>query len=112
LFVKNGKLVFTYNFLGIPPEQRLVCDAPKSGTHIVGVDFAKQAESDSASKLPTPRLINLMTDPQEREPFSLPHLHTWTAYHLNRIIGDFEDSVHREPPIPMGAPLDHVPRTS
>jgi arylsulfatase len=43
--VKNGKLVFTFNFLGIPPEQQLACAAPKSGTHVVGVEFAKQSIS-------------------------------------------------------------------
>jgi arylsulfatase len=68
--------------------------------------------SDSASKLPTPRIVNLVTDPQERERVSLPHLHTWTAYHLNRLIGDFQASVHRESLIPMGAPLDYLPKTS
>jgi arylsulfatase len=41
MFVKGGKLVFVYNFLGIPPEQRLSCDAPKLGKHIVGVEFIK-----------------------------------------------------------------------
>ncbi|MCH8617162.1 arylsulfatase [Sphingomonas sp. SM33] len=41
LFVKDGELVFAYNFLGIPPEQQLRCAAPKSGKHIVGVEFAK-----------------------------------------------------------------------
>jgi arylsulfatase A-like enzyme len=41
MFVKGGKLVFVYNFLGIPPEQRLSCDAPKLGQHIVGVEFIK-----------------------------------------------------------------------
>lgn len=41
MFVKGGKLVFIYNFLGIPPEQRLTCDAPKQGKHIVGVEFIK-----------------------------------------------------------------------
>jgi arylsulfatase len=65
--------------------------------------------SDSASKLPTPRIINLVTDPQEREPVSLPHLHTWTAYHLNKLIGDFEKSVRSEALIPSGAPLEYVP---
>ena len=54
-------------------------------------------------------LINLATDPQEREPASLPHLHPWAATHFNRILHDFEASLHREPPIPMGAPLDHIP---
>jgi arylsulfatase len=66
--------------------------------------------SDAATKLPTPRLINLTTDPHEREAVSLPHLHTWVAYHFNDLLGSFQASVAREPLIPMGAPLDHVPR--
>src|SRR6476646_6644849 len=43
LFVNGGQLTFVYNFLGIPPEQRLACAAPKSGKHIVGVAFAKKS---------------------------------------------------------------------
>ncbi len=46
LFVKNGKLVFAYNFLGIPPEQRLTCDVPQAGKHIVGVEFAKSGHGE------------------------------------------------------------------
>lgn len=42
LFVKERKLTFAYNFLGMPPEQKLTCDAPTSGKHIVGVEFAKE----------------------------------------------------------------------
>jgi arylsulfatase A-like enzyme len=42
LFVKDGKLTYVYNFLGIPPEQKIVGDAPTSGTHIVGVEFTKK----------------------------------------------------------------------
>jgi arylsulfatase len=68
--------------------------------------------SDAASRLPTPRLINLVTDPKERETVSLPYLHSWTAYHLNKLIADFEASLQREPLIPMGAPIDHVPATA
>lgn len=41
MFVKNGKLTFVYNFLGIPPEQRLTCDAPQMGKHIIGIEFIK-----------------------------------------------------------------------
>jgi arylsulfatase len=70
---------------------------------------AQKYMQDSAEALPTPRLINLNTDPQERERVPLPHLHTWAATHLNRIIAEFEASTRREPLIPMGAPLDHVP---
>jgi arylsulfatase len=46
LFVKDGKLTYVYNFLGIPPEQRLEADAPTSGTHIVGIDFTKERVGD------------------------------------------------------------------
>jgi arylsulfatase len=45
MFVKGGKLVFVYNFLGIPPEQRLTTEAPKRGKHIVGVEFNKESIS-------------------------------------------------------------------
>src|SRR5204862_3413060 len=69
---------------------------------------AQKYMHDAAVKLPTPRLINLATDPQEREPVSLPYLHSWVATHFNRIIGEFESSLHREPPIPIGAPLEHI----
>jgi hypothetical protein len=65
--------------------------------------------TDPALRLATPHLINLITDPQEREPVPLPYLHTWTATHFNRMIGEFQASVQREPLIPAGAPLGHVP---
>ncbi|HET6340542.1 MAG TPA: arylsulfatase [Polyangiales bacterium] len=42
LYIKNHRLHYVYNFLGIPPEQRLVGDLPRSGTHIVGVEFVKK----------------------------------------------------------------------
>jgi arylsulfatase len=73
---------------------------------------AQMSEVDAPARLATPRLINLTTDPQEREPIPLPHLHTWVATHVNRLIGEFEDSTKREPPIPLGAPLDHIPSAS
>jgi arylsulfatase len=41
LFVKDGTLTYVYNFLGIPPEQRISAPAPRSGRHIVGVEFVK-----------------------------------------------------------------------
>jgi arylsulfatase len=64
---------------------------------------------DPAGRLPTPRIINLITDPQEREAISLPHLHSWTTAHFGRIINDFRASLRREPLIPSRAALDHVP---
>jgi len=70
---------------------------------------AQRYMQDPAARLPTPRLVNLTTDPQEREPVSLPYLHSWVAAHFNRLIGQFEASLQHEPLIPMGAPLDHIP---
>jgi arylsulfatase len=65
--------------------------------------------TDPVGKLPTPHVINLITDPQEREPVSLPYLHSWTAAHFNRLLASYQASVKREPPVPAGAPLDFVP---
>ena len=70
---------------------------------------AQKYMSDAAAKLPPPRLINLTTDPQEREAVSLPYLHSWTAY-FNRLVAEFESSVRREPLIPAWASVDHLPQ--
>jgi arylsulfatase len=51
LFVKGGTLFWVYNFLGVPPEQRLTADAPKVGTHIVGVEFTKESMSQQLETL-------------------------------------------------------------
>jgi hypothetical protein len=56
-----------------------------------------------------PHIINLIADPQEREPLNLPYLHSRTATHFNRLLADYQASVKRETPIPAGAPLDFVP---
>jgi arylsulfatase A-like enzyme len=56
LFVKGGKLTFVYNFLGIPPEQRLSCDAPSSGKHVVGVEFTKEGHGEHGEALGTMKL--------------------------------------------------------
>jgi len=47
MFVKDGHLNFVYNFLGIPPEQKLRCPAPTSGKHIVGVEFKKESITEN-----------------------------------------------------------------
>jgi arylsulfatase A-like enzyme len=53
MFVKDGQLSFVYNFLGIPPEQKLTCPAPTSGKHVVGVDFKKKSISKKNETLGT-----------------------------------------------------------
>jgi arylsulfatase len=47
MFVKDGKLNFVYNFLGIAPEQKLSCPASQSGRHIVGVEFTKESMGEN-----------------------------------------------------------------
>jgi arylsulfatase len=66
--------------------------------------------ADPIQKLATPYLINLIVDPKERKPFDFPYVHSWTSIHFGKILKDFAASVRREPLIPAGAPLDHVPR--
>jgi hypothetical protein len=65
--------------------------------------------TDPPARLATPRLTNLVTEPQEREPVALPHLPTWVATHLNKLIAQFHASTGQEPLIPLGAPLDQRP---
>jgi hypothetical protein len=56
LFVKGGTLTYAFNFLGIPPEQRLSAPAPRSGRHIVGVEFAKDRTGDHYEPIGTAKL--------------------------------------------------------
>jgi arylsulfatase len=67
-------------------------------------------EDDSALRLSTPHVINLLADPKEREPYSYPYLHTSVFAHVGKII--YQSSVKREPLIPAGASLDYVPRAA
>jgi arylsulfatase A-like enzyme len=41
LFIKDGQVVYVYNFLGVPPIYRVTAPAPTSGKHIIGVEFTK-----------------------------------------------------------------------
>jgi len=42
LFVRDGQVSYAYNFLGIPPEDRISGPSPTAGKHIVGVEFTKE----------------------------------------------------------------------
>jgi hypothetical protein len=46
LFLTDTEAVFVYNFLGIPPEQRVAGPRPEPGRHIIGVEFAKESMSE------------------------------------------------------------------
>ena len=41
LYVKDHKIVYVNNFLGIDADQTVIADAPRDGRHIVGVEFTK-----------------------------------------------------------------------
>jgi arylsulfatase len=71
--------------------------------------YSQRTLTEPAQKLASPYLVNLITDPSEREAFDLPHLHSWAGVHFARILGEFAKTLQREPVIPSGAPLDHVP---
>lgn len=40
---------------------------------------APQYSTDPVGKLSSPRIINLVADPHEREPLDLPYMHSWTV---------------------------------
>jgi hypothetical protein len=58
---------------------------------------------------PSRHIINLVTDPKERNPNDLPYLHSWVTAPTGQLIAAFEASTRREPLIPAGAPLDFGP---
>jgi len=66
--------------------------------------------TDPALPLPNPHLINLDTDPKEREPVDYPYLHTWVGAHVAKILDGYQESISKEPLVPLGAPLDYVPK--
>ncbi|HEY3386428.1 MAG TPA: hypothetical protein VGK46_07955, partial [Saprospiraceae bacterium] len=56
LYVKDGKINFVYNFLGIGPEQKLSTSLPANGRHTFGVEFVKEKMSDKMETLGTMKL--------------------------------------------------------
>jgi arylsulfatase len=65
---------------------------------------------DDAPAVGTPHIINLITDPKEREPVNSQYLHTWVMGPVGQLMKRFQESVAREPLIPAGAPVDFVPK--
>lgn len=88
-----------------------------NGAHMYGVKWRnfklpmvqQKYIFDPALPVGFPFPVNLIVDPKEREPYEARYGHTWTFAHFLRIIGEFEQSVAREPLIPAAAPLDFVP---
>jgi arylsulfatase A-like enzyme len=53
MFVTDTEVVFVYNFLGIPPEQRLAAPVPTAGRHVIGVEFVKEGVGEHHETLGT-----------------------------------------------------------
>lgn len=64
---------------------------------------------DLAAPLGAPRLINLITDPKEREPINYEHGHSWVLTHVSKQLAEFHKSLEREAVIPTDAPIHYVP---
>jgi len=62
LFIKDGQVVYVYNFLGIPPVYRVTAPAPTSGAHIIGVEFTKESMGQYREGLGP---LNLFIDDQQ-----------------------------------------------
>ena len=43
LFLKDQKLWYVYNFLGVPPEQQFVSDELEPGKYVLGMEFTKES---------------------------------------------------------------------
>jgi arylsulfatase len=57
LFIKDHKLYYVYNFLGIKPEQQLVSSAPlKPGKYTVGMEFIKEKSGEHNESIGTAKL--------------------------------------------------------
>jgi arylsulfatase len=65
--------------------------------------------TEAPQVLSTPLVVNLIDDPKEREPYAQQHSYGWVHVHVQRLLRAFDQSVQREPLIPAGSPIDHVP---
>jgi arylsulfatase len=56
LFIKDKKLYYVYNFLGIKPEQVFVSDVLSPGKHTLGMEFTKESTGDHGEPHGTTKL--------------------------------------------------------
>ncbi len=57
LFVKDRRLHYVYNFLGIKPEQSFVSGELTPGAHALGVEFTRESAGEHGESLGTARLF-------------------------------------------------------
>jgi arylsulfatase len=56
LFIKNKKLYYVYNFLGIKPEQQFVSGELKPGKYVLGMEFIREKAGQYHESLGTTKL--------------------------------------------------------
>jgi arylsulfatase len=56
LFIKDRKLHYVYNFLGIKPEQMLVSEELSTGKHVLGFEFIREKAGEYGESLGTGKL--------------------------------------------------------
>jgi len=56
LFIKDNRLTYVYNFLGIPPEQTLTSEELTPGPHTLGVEFIRERAGDHGESIGTAKL--------------------------------------------------------
>lgn len=56
LFIKDDKLHYVYNFLGIPPEQTLVSGELTPGPHALGMEFIRESAGEHGESVGTCKL--------------------------------------------------------
>ncbi len=56
LFVKDRSLYYVYNFIGIPPEQKLVSNGLQPGCHVLGMEFVKESMDEQHAAVGTAKL--------------------------------------------------------
>jgi arylsulfatase len=62
---------------------------------------------DVPERLPLPKIINLLTDLKEEH--DVAALNTWVAIPMVKIIGEFQTSLQKYPPIKSGTPDPYTP---
>ncbi|KQM82067.1 arylsulfatase [Agromyces sp. Leaf222] len=56
LFLKDRKLTYVYNFLGIPPEQTFTSEELTPGPHTLGVEFVRESAGEHGESIGTAKL--------------------------------------------------------
>jgi arylsulfatase A-like enzyme len=56
LFIKDRKLTYVYNFLGIPPEQTFTSEELTAGPHTLGVEFVRESAGEHGESIGTAKL--------------------------------------------------------